>query len=202
MATCKVAVLVPSGGMWEAGFGYDLAQMMTWTASSREVDLYLSNARGSILVSNRHDLVEAGQKCESDFFLWLDDDMRFPKDTIFRLLERGKEVVAVNYRNRTRNEKTVTWDDNGPVYTTEESTGLQSVSHAGMGIMMTHKSVFEAMEAPYFMFGWSPQGQNFVGEDVLFCRRVLDAGIEIFIDHDLSKEVRHIGAKEIAHDGQ
>ena len=197
----KVAVLVPSGGMWEAGFGYDLAQMMAWTASSREIDLYLSNARGSILPSNRHDLVVAGQESRADYFLWIDDDMRFPKDTIFRLLDHGKEVVAVNYRNRTKNEKTVTWDQDGPVYTANDSTGLQSVEHAGMGVMMTHKSVFEGIEPPYFMFGWSPSEKNFVGEDVLFCHRVLDAGFEIFIDHDLSKEVRHIGAKEITHDG-
>ena len=40
----------------------------------------------------------------------------------------------------------------------------------------------------------------FIGEDMYFCREAQKAGFKVYIDHDLSKQVRHIGVLEFMHE--
>ena len=43
---------------------------------------------------------------------------------------------------------------------------------------------------------WGSQGAVFLGEDVSMCMHAAKVGHPTFIDHDISKEVRHIGVLE------
>ena len=45
---------------------------------------------------------------------------------------------------------------------------------------------------PWFRHGQTDAGVD-IGEDRMFCRALRAAGHEILIDHDLSKEIGHIG---------
>ena len=201
MSEPRVCVLVPSGGHWEAGFGYDLCKAMAWTASAG-VSLNLFNVQGSILPSNRDQLVTAGKESGATHFMWFDDDMRFPKDTILRLLEHDKEIVCANYRMRNKSNKFTAYAQGvGYIPTTPDSEGLEKVTSVGFGVLMCKASAFEKIDRPYFIIGFNEKTGDYVIDDGFCCIKWHEAGIELFVDHDLSKEVKHIATAELSVDG-
>jgi hypothetical protein len=40
----------------------------------------------------------------------------------------------------------------------------------------------------------------YIGEDIYFCKLAQANGMKVYVDHDLSKDVRHIGVMEFTHD--
>ena len=54
------------------------------------------------------------------------------------------------------------------------------------------EDLVDALENAYFM-GGGTERNGFVGEDIFFCNKAKGAGYKIYIDHDLSKGVSHIG---------
>ena len=55
----------------------------------------------------------------------------------------------------------------------------------GMGItgVMMKAEVFDSLKAPYFRMAW--KGDFYTGEDIEFCVKCLEAGIDIWCDTDL-----------------
>jgi GT2 family glycosyltransferase len=85
-----------------------------------------------------------------------------------------------------------------PVYTMPESTGLQEVGSIGTGIMLIKRRVFEGMSEPWFDMPWQTT-RGYMGEDVFFCRKARELGFKVYIDHDVSHEIGHIGTFEFGH---
>lgn len=193
----RVCVLIPSGGQWEANFGYDLARCMAYTASAG-ITLNISLVCGSMLPQNRTMLVDKGRELGATHYMWFDDDMRFPKDTILRLLEHDKEIVCANYRWRNSPEKWVSYTK-GKGYrpTTKNTKGLEKVTSIGFGVLLTKPSAFEKIEQPWFAIGCNEKTGEFLDEGSFCCLKWYQAGVEIYVDHDLSKEVKHISMKEL-----
>jgi hypothetical protein len=83
--------------------------------------------------------------------------------------------------------------------TTDESTGLEEVEAMGFGMVLMKTSALTGMpdpdEVPWFQ-NRHLGGEQWMGEDVFFCERFREAGGRIFVDHDLSKECRHVGQFE------
>lgn len=165
-------------------------------------DIQISSVKGPILPEVRRRLVSQAFAMNATHILWVDSDMEFPPDVITRLLNHAVAVVAANYPRKNLEARPTAYlesDDPenpyvGPVWTTDSSKGLQRVTVAGMGLMLTDMRVFETLQLPFFAF--EPQKPDFVrdtGEDVYFCRELYKADIPIHIDHDLSKEVSHVG---------
>lgn len=200
----KVLIACPSHGDCKTGFAYSLARAMSHFAmlpydGEKMVDLVF--IKGSILPQMRRQLVSQAMEMNATHMLFLDSDMKFPKDTITRLLNHNLAVVAANYpRKNIEARPTAYLDDGeyvGPVWTGDNSTGVQQVTVAGFGVMLIDMQVFDKLPLPFFQF--TPQPPTFVkdsGEDVFFCKALHDALIPLHIDHDLSKEVAHIGEFE------
>lgn len=204
----RVICGVPSHGEWKAGFGFSLARMVTfftgsnYDGGSKLVDVV--TVTGSILPQVRHQIVAHASKADATHLLWLDSDMVFPSDTLHRLLSHGKMVVGANYVRRKHPFIPTAYVDSdeyvGPLYTTPETSGLTEVSHVGTGCVLMNMDVFDAIETPFFMF--TPQGPenlSFQGEDVYLCHKLRAAGIKLWVDQDLSKEVLHVGEFEMGH---
>lgn len=191
----KIAISVPTYGACNATFTYSLAMMIGRVCSDPPVpNMAVSNniMIGSILPSVRHDLIMAAKKQSATHMLWLDSDMEFPPDTLHRLMKHDKEIVAANYVTRKLPIIPVSQDLNSQRVNSNGKTGLQEVRHCGLGVCLVDMKVIEAMEPPYFMFGYTKSGK-FVGEDVFFLHRARNNGTKVYIDHDLSNEVAHIG---------
>ena len=130
--------------------------------------------------------------------------MTFPQDMVGRLLAHDKEIVAANCaRRRMPTGPTAqNYDENGKrqaVYTMPESTGLEEVGSIGTGIMLIKREVFEGMSEPWFDMPWQST-RGYMGEDVFFCKKAQELGYKVYIDHDVSKEIGHIGTFEFRHD--
>jgi len=201
----SVAILVPARDTVMTSFAYDLARAMSFHTATTDDRVLLFTSHGTLIASQRMELARQALEEKADYLLWLDSDMRFPRETIGHLMLRDKPIVAANYATRRMPVKPVAMMDNdgeiGRVYTAPDSEGLQPVDYIGMGVMMVKREVFEKLEAPWFAIPYSTIGQHYIGEDVFFCRKAREAGYEVLVDHDLSHQVKHIGTFEYSHEG-
>lgn len=189
----KVMVAIPCGEMVHADFAYDLARMVgytTWVRPSLEVLLY--HLKGTYLPRARATLVNEALTLGCSHILWLDSDMRFPKDTLLRLVGHGQAIVAANYPTRQPPFIPTAMDTAyQPVF---EGEGLTDVRACGMGVMLTACDVFRTIGKPYFAIGYNKKADDYAGEDAFFCEAARKEGLRVQIDWALSKEVAHCGA--------
>jgi hypothetical protein len=203
----KIAICSPNRDMVHAGFAFDLANMIGyWTAKHAQSggNVQIMHNTGTLIADQRVDLAKAAVKQGADWILWLDTDMRFPVDTLERLVSHNRPIVGCNYSMRTfppeptaSNFHEGTWTK---VYTKPDSTGLEQVDLIGFGVTLVSTDVFKKLEDPWFHLGYSSVNQKFIGEDTYFCIKAAGEKVPVFIDHDLSKEIRHIGSFEFRND--
>lgn len=196
----KVAVCVPARDTMVASTAFDLARMAAYDSKNRDGALAFYTVSSTLIFDARERLAEAALKDGADVVLWIDSDMRFPKDTIDILLSRNVPIVGVNAVTRQKpafptaknfvmlDKDIGTWkkiDSRGKV-------GLEKVTAVGCGVQMTRREVFLKTPKPWFEF-LKVKGNQWVGEDVFFCVRAHDAGFDTYVDHDLSLHIGHVG---------
>lgn len=205
----KIALVMASHEMVPLTFAYDLAQLTAYTAGNlpENVPFGINFVQGTYVHSARQDLLEAVLSHGVTHILWVDTDMRFPPDALFRLLKHNEDVVGINYSKRSLPGefvamKHVSWDKKGAsvrLETREDSTGLEEVEAMGMGLVLMKARALQKLpsldEQPWFFFEWLP-GRRMVGEDVYFFKLLTDRGVKLYVDHDLSKVCAHTGMME------
>ena len=189
----KILIAVPCGELVHARFAQDLALMMGYTTYVRpEMEVHLAFVQGTYLPRARAALVAHALERQATHILWLDADMRFPKDTLLRLLGHEEAIVAANYPSRQPPFIPTAMDnDYQPVFSGE---GLSEVRACGMGVMLTSCEVFHKIGKPYFALGYNKKQDDYAGEDVFFCEAARKAGLRVLIDWALSADVGHCGA--------
>ena len=201
----KIAIAVPTRGNNPSDFTYSLA-CLTGHASAALVnndiaDFTLAFNEGTYIHTNRNDLAGTCLQAGADYIFWLDDDMSFPKDALLRLLAHNVPIVGANYPTRKIPVqpvaiKTIGLDGKSlpeRLQTREEDTGLERVEAIGFGCVLVKAQVFWDVGFPWFENTRDKETSRWVGEDVDFCIKARAAGHDVFVDHGLSHEVRHIG---------
>jgi len=171
---------------------------------SREV-LFLDK-RTSNLPRSRQEIMEDSILQDCTHLLFLDTDQTFPMDVAHRLLRWKKPVVACNIPLKTI-PSFPTARQRGPtafgipVYSNSSANpmGLEKVWRVGSGIMLIDLSIVRPIAKPWFELRYSDKHQQFVGEDWYFCKKVEEAGHDIYIDHDLSRHIGHVGNFQYTH---
>jgi hypothetical protein len=193
----RIAVCVPTRDLTAAEFTHSLVKMVgrfcTHFVGKGQAEIIELFDLGTLLPEMRNTLARKAIEMEATHILWLDSDMIFPEDMIERLYQHGKPIVAASYSQRKEPAKPVAAKDAVWVYTEENSSGIEKVDFVGMGAMLVETAVYEAMDEPWHCLGWNEAKGTIVGEDVYFCRKAAEIGAETWIDHDLSKEIGHIG---------
>ena len=180
----KIAVCVPHGGDVKAKFAESLAHLML---NRGQLDIGISFFSHSILPYSRHQLLMTALDWGAAWILFVDSDQTFPPNTLHRLLAHGKDAVGCNCPRR---------DGSGPVIPTD--IGLKEVEYIGLGVFLVSRRAIETVARngdafPLFMLDLVEQGRGYVGEDVFFCNKLKAAGVPVYCDHDLSREIGHIG---------
>lgn len=210
MKRINLFIFIPSTESWEAKFGMSLVFMTNYLASKpfpgvNEVAYTVWNKKGSLLANMRQAGIEEALRRGATHMLCLDSDQTFPRDLAHRLYGHHKHVVACNIATKGLESYPTArnYDKNGDplevVYTLPESKGLEAVARIGTGIMMLDMNLFkrEGMkEGPWFDTHWSERTKAYIGEDWALCERLEAAGVKIYIDHDLSKDIGHVGRYE------
>lgn len=202
----RVVVNIPTMAFVPWEFAFDLANMLAYTTAGvgDKVALFTNVVPGTYVHRAREQLLDRSHELGSHYMLWLDSDMRFPKDLLIRLMQHDKHMVGINYSTRGIPPrfvaiKKIARDHDGAgelIETNEDSTGLEQAEAIGFGAVLMKSVITEKLEFPRFFFENYDEGAGHVGEDVWFCRKVREQGWEIFVDHDLSKECAHVGQME------
>lgn len=199
-----ITVCVPAHDRVHALWAHDFAGMMTYTAAAigDRVAIRLSMMTNTYIQRARQELVEEALEKGTHYILFVDADMRFPKDALIRLLAREKPVVGINYSTRRVPSNFIALKQEKPELggfrsnrcpTFEDSTGLEKVWATGGGLLLLKATVFQNLPKPWFHLEYNDEDGSIVGEDVYFCRLLGEHGWDVFIDHDLSKMVCHMG---------
>lgn len=176
-----------------ARFAMDLAELYATTLDGGPwADVVLGFVESTYVHVGRNAVVKAALQRQADHVLWLDTDMTFPPDTATRLGRHDQPIVACNCLMRDPRRLWTARRNGEPVPTLQTSTGLEAVDTVGLAVMLMRTDVVARMPPPWFHHGWNILKQTDIGEDVTFCRR-LGEDHPIYLDHDLSKEVGHIG---------
>ena len=203
----KVAICVPCRDTVMTGFAFDLAKLCAYegvTRCAKGGSLMIYQVPGTLIFNQRERLAEEAIKDGADAILWVDSDMRFPKDALEILLSRDLPIVGVNATTR-RFPVVPTALDIDPEtndlvkVNSKGKTGLEQVMGVGFGMVLIKKEVFLAAQKPWFWFEQTDKGGT-IGEDIYFCAKAFDAGYQTVIDHDLSMHIRHIGTYEYGWD--
>ena len=202
-SSIKVVICFPTRGDCKAGFTLDLARLVNLTVRSRpDIRIALLNAGGLLLHDLRSLMAKQALEGGADYLFWLDDDMRFPPDSLIRLLGHDRDIVGANYitRNLPPRPTALHQDESGEkfwhVASPEGVLEPEEVSALGFGCLLMHARVFENLPQPWFSMPYHPGKGTHVGEDVYFCANARGAGFSTFCDHALSREIGHIGAFE------
>ena len=186
-----------------------LVDMMTYS-TIKGIPAIFNYAQGSQLDRMRNMLVEDALKAKhsASHVLFIDSDQVFPSDTLERLLSHKKDIVGSIITQRKPPFMPNCSLDGKHLYT-DGKTGVQKVNTLGTGLMLIKAEVFKWAKAPWFLFGWDEERQMHRGEDIHFCNLASKAGFDVWADHDLSKEVTHLGSVQMgwreameARDGQ
>ena len=190
-----ILIATPTRGQIEASTASDIVQLV-----KRFPDADWALGFGTILSNNRTLLIHAAVKAKASHILFIDSDMRFPPDALERLLSHKKDIVGVNYRQRTNDQYTARKDGN--FISSRERTGTEEVDTIGFGMVLIDICIFTSslrpMPSDCFAMNFDPSLGLFAGEDVNFCNEARKLGYKIFVDHDLSKEIKHIGSVDLA----
>jgi GT2 family glycosyltransferase len=153
---------------------------------------------GGYVDFNRNKLLQTCLEDKSTTHLmFIDADMIFPDDGIYRLLQHDKDIVGGNYNTRLNptskdfSGPTVKMlVDGEPVSMTELPKGLFKCYAIATGFMMIKLDAVREMKMPVFEAFTDDKGLHHT-EDVEFCKKANEMGLEVWCDPDL--EIGHIG---------
>jgi hypothetical protein len=177
-----VAICTPTRDTVQAGFAFDLVQLV-----KKSPDTFFVVSKGTLLPNQRTELVKRSIEGHASHVLFIDSDMRFPPDTLDKLLAHKLDIVGANCKHRQANKWTAGVSSKG-------KAGLVEVGGLGFGVTLIRTDVFMRIAEPWFATPFD--GSKFIGEDIFFYHKAKEAGFKIMIDHDLSQEIKHTGTKD------
>lgn len=203
----RLAICIPWQDTVQAEFARSFAKLGMRIAMEFIVpgyaDVSFQTIYGTYLAQQRMSLVIASLQWGATHLLWFDSDMVFPDHTFRTLLKHDVDIVGVNYARRRPPHSPVTFktfpEDGSPeelCYTTDDKHGLEEVAGIGFGVVLMKASVFQSDDAPGIplpAFRTHFDKGQAEGEDAFFCREAKKYGKKVYVDHDLSRDIGHMG---------
>lgn len=184
MASKRIYAAAPCGKVPVCDVFYDCFYSLQLPVGSTR-----SRARQGTVAANLNVLVNAAQEGGFDYIFIVEDDSMFAPDTVLRLLSHDKDVVAGLCLSRQHPFLPYIYNafPNGdvvPRQLLDTDTGLIHVAATGMGGILIKMSVFDKLTKPYFYVKFEDQIEW--GQDILFAKKLVAAGIEVFCDTDVT----------------
>ena len=187
-AETKVIILVPHRDE------QDYRQWRDWWHSSLEKPpgTQWLESRGLSLTTNRTQLVRLALQHDATHFFFLDDDVIAPNDVIPSLLATNLPIVCGLYL--TKKSKDLrglsAWMKRGEGYVAiapQQNGRYATVDVTALGCVLIHRSVFERVPEPWFV--WDPDSFS---EDFFFFNKVFET-IGVKPVADMECRCLHIG---------
>ena len=135
-------------------------------------------------------------KTNATHVCFIDEDMGFAPDTLHVLLRKRQPIVGANYPMRVPPMQftALSMDQKTRVHTDGHKDGLEPAYYIGFGFAVIERQVFEKIPKPWFLGGYNLTTEKYTTEDHPFCRKSREAGYTVYVDHDASKRVWHVGS--------
>lgn len=135
---------------------------------------------GTILAEALNALANIAITSASTHIFFMDADVQFADDTLDRLLAHDKDVVAAPYLARTPPHEWCVFD--GIRRMTTLPVSLTKVDGIGTGCMLVKTGVFSLLPRPWFKNLLAEEKGVRVSEDIWFCIKCQQAGIDVWCD--------------------
>lgn len=201
MSALHVAICTPSTGMVRTAYAHSLARLVMHYAQSRVFpeggpqELSVYTIEGSGISGNRESLVVDALKAGATHICYIDEDMGFAPDTLHVLLRKRQAIVGANYPMRVPPMQftALSMDAKTRVHTDATRDGLEPAYYIGFGFAVIQTKVFETLAKPWFLSGYNLTSERYTTEDHPFCKKAREAGFPVYVDHDASRRVWHVG---------
>lgn len=201
MINARIFIAMPCHRQMEANTALSLGSLMHRLGQiqvSGHIEGTTLSIRGdSILPRSRHNMVVKALELNATHILWIDSDMIFPAETAEMLLRWEVPIVGCNCVRRTRPYlPTAKSKDHKHVWNSPEKAdrgGIESVAAMGFGVTLVETQVYRDIEPPWFVVSFDPEKNFWIGEDVSFYMKAVDAGFQPYVDNELSWMIKHIG---------
>jgi len=148
---------------------------------SKGIDSEVHFGEGTLVPRVRTALLNIFKKhSEYDYLIFIDSDQTFTQDTIYRLINSGKDIIGCPTQIRGGGAYNIYFREEGdinykPLKEIIEK-GIVRVDAIGFGLVCLSRNVcnfFDKIEMT-----------NMMSEDIYFCHKAKELGFEIFSDND------------------
>lgn len=202
-----------STSLWQSEFGMSMINLVTQfmrqpVPGYARQQLSVLSTKTSLLPKARHELVQRSIERGCTHLLFIDTDQTFPAWTAHALLSRNVPVIGANVATKcvpsgpTARLKSDKWVGGDKLFTMPNSSGIEKVWRVGTGVLLIDLSIFDKLSKPWFSVEWRTWDEgkeDILGEDWYLMEKIEKAGFDIYVDHDVSKHVGHIGNFEYTH---
>ena len=206
MNEIKLAIGIPTIGLCRTGFAYSLAGLIGYIAAKGittlpdcKVDAMIDCQESTNLLTNREQLVARAIERGKTHLMFLDEDMIFQPKILDLLAGRRHPVVCVNYLIKTdppsQSEFVAVSLTGKRIPTRPEDTGIVPIAYSGFGVSLFDLEVFKKAERPWFLPKFHEAKSEYTTEDNPCYEKIRKAGFDVYLDHDASKLVSHVGNK-------
>ncbi len=189
--TLRFLVGIVTGDTVFAEFALFL-RMMKFPENS-QVLFAMNKASGVDVARN---MIVENAPSDTDYILFLNDDVLVPADAVERLMARGKDIVSGLYFSTSPPFYPHIYKSDGKGrydnVSDYEKNSLVEVDAVRAGALLVKKKVFDKMGAPFFQHAVQ---KNDLTEDFFFCRKAKEAGFKVFCDTSLV--CSHVGVSMV-----
>lgn len=210
----RVAVAVPSNGVWLTDFAISLIGMLQAfqeykVGEYKTQGIQVISTKGSILPKSRLLAAQDALKMNSSHLLYLDSDHVFPPHLLHTLVMHDLDVVGLNCQTKTippsptARYKPEEGDPvhGKPVFTYPGGPKLEKVWRVGCGVLLIKRKVLETINLKHaFDMFYRDDVENYQGEDWTLCSEIERCGFDIHVDHVMSWQTAHMGYFDYRHD--
>ncbi len=193
----SIAILIPSGESWKARFGQSVTSLVGFMAHNH-IPHEVINTMGSILPYSRQVLFEMAIGVGHKYAITLDSDMVFPMNLV-DMMKHDKPIIACNYVTG-QPCRFISHGMDGAVMDSRGKTGIEQASRIALGCALIDLEYIKKLPKPWFQFGYDAVENKFQGEDYYFSELCTKNNVELFVDHDISQQVKHIKPSELGVD--
>lgn len=187
----KMLVAIPTSGIQYSEFALSL-RMLRIPENCQVAFAMLKNTT----LDAAHNHVAHAMPGDTDYVLYLDENVLIPPDALEKLIEHDKDVVSGLYFRNTYPYTPMVFKSNNdkkydPILDYDDDK-LMEVDACGAGCLLVKTEVFKKLKLPYFK---SNEVEGGLPEDHYFCKKLRDAGFKIHCD--TSVKCSHMSAGPI-----
>lgn len=187
----KISIGWIDSGMVHGAFMKSVLEIISYASVTNNKINRVYRSGGFFVSKNRDSLVKNFLKDDdSDWLLWIDSDIIVDPIHFKMLCENADskhyKVLSGIYFISMENDENGLFNKPVPSIFTDKDFSISSnqlieILYSGLGLTMVHKSVFKDIVAKFgqdvSIHEISGSGENFMGEDVSFFKKVHDIGV-------------------------